>query len=60
MTMEQYHEKVQAAAQERWHSMGLSEEEIKQRAQDQEERQANCDGTGKNQGQGGYRNAQNR
>jgi hypothetical protein len=60
MTTEQYHAKVQSAAQDRWQEMGLSQEEIQQRTQDQKQRQANCDGTGNNLGQGGYRNGQNR
>jgi hypothetical protein len=60
MTLDQYHEKVQAAAQEQWKTMGLSDEEIKQRTEDQEQRQASCDGTGQNLGQGGSRNGQNR
>jgi len=60
MTFDQYQEKVQTAAQERWKTMGLNDEEIKQRTQDQQDRQANCDGSGQNLGQGGYHNGQNR
>jgi hypothetical protein len=60
MTLDQYHEKVQTAAQDRWQEMGLSEEEIQTRTQDQLNRQENCDGTGTNSGQGGYRGGQNR
>lgn len=60
MTIEQYQEKVQAAAQERWQEMGLSEEEIQTRTQAQTERQADCDGTGSGQGQSGLRFGQNK
>jgi hypothetical protein len=56
MTTEQYQEKVQTAAQERWQEMGLSDEEIQTRTQAQTERQSDCDGTGSGLGQGqGYR-----
>ena len=60
MTLDQYHEKVQAAAQDRWQEMGLSEEEIQTRTQEQLDRQENCDGTGTGSGQGGYRHGQSR
>lgn len=60
MTLDQYHKAVQESSQDRWAEMGLSEEEIQTRAQDQLERQENCDGAGANMGQGGYRNGQNR
>jgi multidrug efflux pump subunit AcrB len=60
MTLDQYHEKVQAAAQDRWKAMGLSQEEIQTRTQDQLDRQENCDGAGTGSGQGGYRGGQNR
>lgn len=60
MTLDQYHEKVQAAAQDRWKEMGLSQEEIQTRTQDQLDRQENCDGVGTGSGRGGYRGGQNR
>ncbi len=60
MTLDQYHEKVQTVSQDRWQEMGLSEEEIQTRTQDQLDRQENCDGTGTNMEQGGYRGGQNR
>lgn len=57
LTTEQFQEKVRTAVQERWQEMGLSQEEIQERTQAQQERQANCDGTGT--GQGGFRHGQN-
>ena len=59
MTTEQYQEKVQSASQSRWQEMGLSEDEIKTRTQEQLERQADCDGAGLNHSQGGARYGQN-
>ena len=59
MTTDQYKEKVQTAAQERWQEMGLSDEEIQTRTQAQTERQADCDGTGFGQNHGGSRFGQN-
>lgn len=60
MTLDQYHEKIQAASQDRWQEMNLSQEEIQTRTQEQIERQENCDGTGTGSGQVGYRHGQSR
>jgi len=43
---DQLHQKLQAAAQERWKTRGLSQEQINTRLKNMEERQASCDGTG--------------
>lgn len=59
ITTDQYQEKVRSASQERWKEMGLSEDEIKTRTQDQIERQAECDGMGLNHSQSGARYGQN-
>lgn len=53
MSADQLHEKMQAAAQERWKANGLSQAEIDSRLKTMEERQANCDGTGNGGGNGG-------
>lgn len=55
MTIDQYREEVQTAAQEHWQEMGLSDEEIQTRTQAQAERQADCDGAGSGQNQSGSR-----
>lgn len=46
LSTEDYQAKMQAAAKSRWEKMGLSAEEIQKRTDAQQERQANCDGTG--------------
>lgn len=43
---DQWHEKMEAAAQARWKARGLTQAEIDTRTKTMEERQANCDGTG--------------
>jgi hypothetical protein len=43
---EQFHEKMEAAAEARWKERGLSQSEIDSRKKAMEERHANCDGTG--------------
>ena len=43
---DQWHEKMEAAAQARWKAKGLTQAEIDARTKTMEERQANCDGTG--------------
>lgn len=53
LSTEEYQAKMQAAAKSRWEKIGLSAEEIQKRTDAQQERQANCDGTGANEGQGG-------
>ncbi len=58
MTTEQYQEQVREAANNRWQEMGLSGEEIQERTEKQQERQANCDGSGTAQNQYGNRNGQ--
>ena len=60
MTVEQYHENIQQASQNKWQDMGLSEEEIQKRTQDQLDRQADCDGTGMDQQHTGSRYGQSR
>lgn len=58
LSTEQYQAKMREVSAARWQARGLSDEEIKQRTQAQAERQADCDGTGDHQGQGGFgRNA---
>lgn len=59
MTTEQFQEKVRSSSQEHWQEMGLSDEEIQTRTENQVERQADCDGTGSGQNQGGSRFGQN-
>ncbi len=59
MTTEQFQEQVREAANNRWQEMGLSDEEIQERTETQQERQANCDGSGSAQNQYGNRNGQN-
>lgn len=55
MTIEEVQMQTRAAAMERWQEKGLSDEEIQERVEFQEEKQAECDGTGANQGEGGFR-----
>ncbi|MEO8105597.1 MAG: hypothetical protein ABI602_04670 [Candidatus Saccharibacteria bacterium] len=57
LSEDQLHEKMQAAAQQRWQADGLSQAEIDSRLKTMEERQANCDGSG--QGGGMHRNRDN-
>lgn len=59
MTTEQYQEQVREAVNNRWQKMDLSDEEIQARTEKQQERQANCDGSGSAQNQYGNRNGQN-
>lgn len=59
MTTEQFQEQIREATKERWQEMGLSDEEIQERTEQQQERQANCDGSGLNQNQYGNRNRSN-
>lgn len=56
MTTEQFQENVREAANNRWQEMGLSDEEIQERTEKQQERQANCEGSGLEHNQYGYRN----
>lgn len=59
MTLDQYHDKIRSVAEARWKSMGLSDEEIQERAARQTERQANCDGSGQDEHRYGMHGAQN-
>ncbi|MEO8104753.1 MAG: hypothetical protein ABI602_00245 [Candidatus Saccharibacteria bacterium] len=60
LSEDQLHEKMQAAAQERWNANGLSQAEIDSRLKTMEARQANCDGTGNSGGGNGmHRNHDN-
>jgi hypothetical protein len=52
---EQWHEKVEAAAQARWKANGLTQAEIDARTKTMEDRQANCDGTDTGNGGGMHR-----
>lgn len=54
-TQEQFQAEVRTAAQERWVEKGLSDEEIQARLEAQEQRQADCYGSGLGQQQGGMR-----
>lgn len=54
MTQEQLQTKLRESAAARWQDRGLSAEEIQQRTATQQERQADCDGSGERMGQGGY------
>lgn len=54
LSQEQYQTKMTEAAKARWAERGLSSDEIAERTAWREDRQANCDGTGSNQGEGGY------
>lgn len=53
LSEDQLHEKMQAAAQERWKANGLSQAEIDSRLKTMEARQANCAGDGTGNGGGG-------
>jgi hypothetical protein len=55
MTLEQVREQARASAMGRWQEKGFTEEEIQERINFQEEKQAGCDGAGSNQGIGGFR-----
>lgn len=59
ISADQLHEKIQASSKQHWQEMGLSEEEIKERTAAQEQRQADCDGSGNHQGGFGGRNMVN-
>ncbi len=54
LSAEQYQAKMREASAARWQARGLSDAEIKERTQAQVERQADCDGSGDHQGQGGF------
>lgn len=54
ISQEQYQAKMTETAKSRWAERGLSSEEIAKRTAWQEERQADCDGTGEHRGEGGY------
>ena len=45
LTQEQFQARVRAAQTERWQAAGLSSDQITERQQNMDERQANCDGT---------------
>lgn len=54
LTEEQFQAKMQEASAARWQERGLSADEIQARTDAQVERQADCDGSGDHQGQGGF------
>lgn len=54
LTNEQFQSKMREASAARWQERGLSAEEVQTRTEAQVERQADCDGTGDHQGQGGF------
>lgn len=54
LSQEEYRAKVREQAKARWADRGLSDEEVAERTTQQEERQADCDGTGSRRGEGGY------
>lgn len=55
VTLEEMQSQMRIKAMERWKEKGLSDEEIQQRIDFQEQKQANHDSAGANQGQGGFR-----
>ncbi|HPF30880.1 MAG TPA: hypothetical protein PLO25_01020 [Candidatus Saccharibacteria bacterium] len=56
MTTDQYKEKIREISKSHWKEIGLSDEEIQERTQKQQDRQANCDGSGLNQNKYGLSN----
>lgn len=54
LTEDQFHEKMEQAAEARWKERGLSQSEIDSRKKAMEERQANCDGSGSGGGMHRY------